>query len=462
MTKDEDHDDALPGECVDIVERGGSAREGRLTCEIGEHIKFETDSLASYFLAKWEPVVFDALLVAAGVEFCDKVKRRPKFGWGRSFDLRVPVSDPERWKAPKVHDALIDAVQFLTGDIWEITFVKRRKALETPPEPLQLSLSGDLAVLPFSEGLDSRAVAGLMAEKWGDRLIRVRLGTMAHDRPKTPGGRPQPFTTTPYELKSAGHSFPESSARSRGFKFSTLSGIAAYLSKAQTIFVPESGQGALGSALVPVGQAYSDYRNHPLFTRRMELLLEALFEYRVRFEFPRLWFTKGETLAEYLSTNKNAEWSTTRSCWQDNRHVSVDGKRRQCGICAACMLRRLSVHAAGLTEKSETYVWENLKAHTFEEGAAAALKKIERAQREYAIAGTLHLDHLANLKKDATIHAQSIRLNASQVAKALEMPEHLAREKLDCLLDKHAREWKAYMTSLGSKSFVNRWTGRTA
>lgn len=461
MTRDEDNDDALPGERVDVVERGGRAREGRLTCEIGKNITLETDSLASYFLAKWDPIVFDALLVAGGVEFCDKVKRRPKLGWGRTFELRVPVSDPERWKMRKVHDALIDAVQFLTGDVWDITFVKRRKVLETPQETLNLSVNGDLAVLPFSEGLDSRAVAGLMTEKWGDRLIRVRLGTKAHDRPKTPGSRPQPFTTIPYEVKSAGHSFPESSARSRGFKFSMLSGIAAYLSKARTIFMPESGQGALGPALVPVGQAYSDYRNHPLFTDRMAKLLDALFDHKVRFEFPRLWFTKGETLAEYVNENRNAEWSKTRSCWQDNRHASVNGKRRQCGICAACMLRRLSVHRAGLTEERETYVWENLKARSFEEATAVGLKKIDGAQREYAIAGTLHLDHLASLK-GATIHASTIRLNASQLAKALDLTERTARDNLDRLLDKHAIEWKTYMVSLGPQSFVNRWIGRAA
>jgi hypothetical protein len=459
--KDPNHDAGLPSERIDVVERGGSARDGRLICEIDKHIQFETDSLASYFLAKWEPIIFDALLVAAAVEFCDKVKRRPKLGWGRAFELRVPVTDPERWKAPKVHDALTDALQFLTGDVWEITFVKRRQALETPQETLQFSISGELAVLPFSEGLDSRAVACLMAEKWGDRLIRVRLGNKAHDRPKNPGGRPQPFTTIPYEVRSAGYSFPESSARSRGFKFAMLSGIAAYLSKSRTILVPESGQGSLGSALVPVGQAYVDYRNHPLFTARMAALLEALFSHKVRFEFPRLWFTKGETLAESLNADKNAEWSKTRSCWQDNRHASVDGKRRQCGICAACMLRRLSVNAAGLTEKRETYIWENLKAHTFEDGAAAGLKKIDGAQREYAVAGTLHLDHLANLK-NAAIHAPTIRLNATQLAKALDLAEHVARSKLDRLLDKHASEWTAFMMSLGSKSFVNRWTACVA
>jgi hypothetical protein len=124
------------------------------------------------------------------------------------------------------------------------------------------------------------------------------------------------------------------------------------------------------------------------------------------------------------------------------------------------MLRRLSVHAAGQTEKRETYVWD-LRAPTFEEGAAEGVKKVGGAQRQYAIAGALHLDHLANLKQ-AAIHDATIRLNASQLAKALGTTAELARRSLDGLLDNHASEWKAYTTSLGSKSFVNRWTSRAA
>ncbi len=70
--------------------------------------------------------------------------------------------------------------------------------------------------------------------------------------------------------------FVESSARSRGFKFAVLSGLAAYLAKANKVFVPESGQGALGPAIVTVGQAYEDFRNHPRFTKKMSAFLKAL------------------------------------------------------------------------------------------------------------------------------------------------------------------------------------------
>lgn len=457
----EEEQEELPALRVNVIEKGGSERDGWLTCEIGEHLTFSPDSLASYFFAKWEPLVFDALLVAAAVEFCDKIKRRPKLGWGRAFELKLPVDDPHFWKSPKVYSALIDAIAFLSGDTWEINFIKRRRALEKPRQNLfELTLSGPLAVLPFSEGLDSRAVAGILATEWGDRLVRVRVGTKANDRPKTASGRPQPFTTIPYDVSSAGYAFRESTARSRGFKFAMLSGIAAYLAKADRVFVPESGQGALGPSLVPVGQAYIDYRNHPLFTNRMSALLEALFGHKVRYEFPRLWFTKGQTLKSYVDQFPASEWGKTRSCWQDNRHVSVDGRRRQCGICAACMLRRLSVHAAGLSEPRDIYVWD-LKANSFEDGAAPGLKKIEKVQRQYAIAGTLHLDHLANLK-NAPIHAPGITLNAKQLASALSIPAQEAEEKLDRLLNQHEKEWKAYMASLGPNSFVKHWTGRAS
>ena len=61
------------------------------------------------------------------------------------------------------------------------------------------------------------------------------------------------------------------------------------------------------------------------------------------------------------------------------------------------MLRRLSLHAAHIEERSDTYLWENLGASTFEAGAAAGFGKITEAQRQYAIAGTLHHHRLAVL-----------------------------------------------------------------
>jgi hypothetical protein len=453
MLEEEEND--LPVVQVNVIEGGAPGRREWINCEIGMHLKFSADSLSSYFFAKWEPLVFDALLVAAAVEFCDKVCKRPKFGWGRRIELKLPVHDPACWKCKDVGEALHDALQFLTGDRWQLQFVKRRTKLSPPQQGLfELPGQGASAIMPFSEGLDSRAVAGLMADELGDGLILVRLGKKTNDRPKK-----APFTAIPYHVSRGDFAFPESTARSRGFKFAMLSGLAAYLAKGERIIVPESGQGALGPALVPVGQAYEDYRNHPLFTNRMAAFLIALLGQPLRFEFPRLWNTKGETLKAYVERTQASDWATTRSCWQDNRHASVEGHRRQCGICAACMLRRLSVHAAGLHEDRDTYVWENLDASTFDSGAAAGLKKVEKVQREYAIAGTLHLDHLAGLR-GSPVHAYGVKLNVRNLAKALSISLAEAESKMDRLLGQHENEWGAYLNSLGPDSFVKGWTGR--
>jgi hypothetical protein len=69
-------------------------------------------------------------------------------------------------------------------------------------------------------------------------------------------------------------------------------------------------------------QAYEDYRNHPRFMKQMTAFFKALLGVDIEFVFPRRWFTKGETLKEYmaLSNSKDDEWWKARSCWQDSRN----------------------------------------------------------------------------------------------------------------------------------------------
>lgn len=446
----------LPSIRVDVVEADATTRTSSLPCVIDQNLKFSTESMESYFFAQWEPVAYDALLVAAAVEYCDRTQRRPALAWGREIELCIPVHDPDRWNHKTVAETLHQMLDFLTGDRWQISFRPRKQPL-TPPRQGQFRLSGNAsAVIPFSDGLDSRAVAGLMARSLGDKLIRIHLGhTLSHPR--------QPFTAVPYKVLSRQRDFVESSARSRGFKFALIAGVAAYFANAGQIIVPESGQGALGPALLPVGQAYEDYRSHPLFTNRMEQFLAALLGLRATFQFPRLWQTKGETLSRFVNEcDDGSSWAETWSCWQQSRHVSVENKKRQCGICAACMLRRLSVHAAGLAEPKATYVWEELGAPTFESGAAAAFdrKKITCAMREYAIAGALHFDHLARLVHSPA-NAEVLSLNALQLSQSCKLPLTEARTRLHRLLTQHETEWKDFMHSLGPKSFVANWAIHT-
>src|SRR5690606_20328081 len=120
---------------------------------------------------------------------------------------------------------------------------------------------------------------------------------------------------------------PEDSARSRGFKFAAITAIAAHLSKISRIIVPESGQGALGPVLLPLRNIYPDYRNHPTFFRRMERFIQALLGISVTYEQPRLWYTKGQTIAAFLAKPDvtTGQILDTRSCWQQRSNVRVGG-----------------------------------------------------------------------------------------------------------------------------------------
>ena len=450
----------LPEYRVDVVENGSSARHGRLRCAIDEHLRFDTRGLETYCVAGWNSTAYDAFVVGAAVQFCDHTARRPSTAWGRDFVLSVPVHDPDHWGSPFVSGALQDALQCVTGDRWRIDFVQRKQ--DSAPRVQNLDLPNSSVVMPFSDGLDSHMVAGLLQQEHGDSFVPVRLESKssAGTRRLTAPGRA--FASMPWRVSYGDTGSVEPSARSRGFTFALLSGIAAVLCKSGRIVLPESGQGALGPPLVPAGQAYADLRSHPSFTDRMRKLVSALFDHAVHYEYPRLWRTKGETLAEFLKAwPEDVKWMATRSCWQGARQVSVSGRRRQCGICAACLLRRMSVHAAGQCEASETYVWEDLSAARFEAGATAAFRnrKPRGALHEYAIAGVLHLDHLAGLRQ-STADAAPLKKQIFLLSGSLGLDERDTRARLERMLRRHEEEWRSFVESLGPRSFVAQWVAR--
>lgn len=443
----------MPAKDIDVVEPGRRARQDHIAFDLGKDLSFSTAALESFAFARWEPVTHDALVVAAAVEYADRIVKRAPHGWGRRLSLRIPVHDPARWSSPGVSNALHDALGFLTGDVWTINFVKRITPEPVlPPSMLALNVPTQ-AIIAFSDGMDSRAVAGIVGAKLGEKLVRVRVGTKKSDRPREKG-KHEPFTAVPYDV-SANMANRETSARTRGFKFAIISGIAAYLTDATEIVIPESGQGAIGPALLTVGHAYPDFRNHPRFTRLMQRLLQALLGKDVNYVFPRIWNTKGETLRAYVAIDSTEAWRKTKSCWRNSQWSSVNGERRQCGVCAACMLRRVSVHAAGLAEPPETYICSDMTAPTLEGAVEPGFKKIGGAFRQYALAGILHMDHLADMA--SADQRSEIERHAATLGPALGLTPLEAGERLSTLLKTHAEEWKTYMNSLGAHSFVKQW-----
>lgn len=443
----------FPERWIEAIESGQQVSDGALAFNLDEDLRFSTKALESYSFARWEPLISDALVVAATIEHADKNVHRPTRGWARKLNLQIPVHDPARWNAPEVLTSLTDAVSFVSGDFWRFHFVPRQKASPAPSTSF-LDLGGTTkAIIAFSDGMDSRAVAGIVGSELGANLVRVRVGSKTIDRPTNAQGR-QPFTSVPYSLKGDAKN-KETSARTRGFKFAFVTAIAAYLTDANEIVMPESGQGAIGPALLTVAHTYPDYRNHPLFTNRMARFVKAILRKDVRYVFPRIWHTKGETLKEFVRLTGDNSWATTKSCWRGSQWSSVNGKLRQCGVCAACMLRRLSVHAAGLEERKDTYICSDIRAPTLEKSVQEGFKKFDGVFEHYAIAGVLHMDHLADMANAEALTVVS--RHAKLLGPALGLSAIDAEKQLGALLSRHATEWKEFVESIGAQSFIRKW-----
>ena len=431
--------------------------DSAIPCIIDDHIKFDAESLQSYTTDAWNPMAYDTMLLAAVVEFCDSSKPRSTMDWGRKFNVKMPVHDVDHWNSQPVKLALSSALGILTGDVWNFNFEMTTMPQDGPSQAYLDFPSSVEKVIPYSDGLDSLAIGEIFADDHHvGGLVRVRVGSTGIKRPGL-GETIRPFANIPFKVRRGLSGNGESSGRSRGFKFAILSGLAAYLVGADSVVVPESGQGSLGPVLVNVGQNYPDRRAHPQFTSKMTVLFETLLGKSVLFEHPMIWGTKGETLSKYKSIRPNDErWRKTRSCWKDSRQASVNKGRRQCGVCAACMLRQMSLHAAGLSEVRNTYVWEDLGASEFWDGAHPDNNNSNAIQRHYAIAGVLHMDHIAALGRSERL-SKHLDRHAVQLSKSLGLPVDDVKVHLVRLIEQHNTEWREFVESLPRKSFVRNW-----
>lgn len=440
---------------LNIIEAGQAAPrrgpKGRVFASIGSEIKCDKDIFDSYCHEGWSNIHHDLLIVSAAVEFADRRWARGHAHWARQFHVTVPVIELATWQDAAVQQSLSDALRHLTGDEWRFNFVRHEGAATSKPRQGPLFPNQQKAfAIAYSEGLDSLSVSGLYNEN--DTAVSVRVSKFKQRIRKDE----RPFDRLPFDVKVKPNA--ENSARSRGFKFAAVTAIASQLSNVSRIIVPESSQGALGPVLLPLLNIYPDYRNHPTFFRKMEHFIKVLLGVDLTYEQPRLWHTKGQTIAAFLAKPgvKPHQVTDTRSCWQQRANVRVGGKVRQCGVCAACLLRRMSLHAAGVDEPSEKYAIADLQAARFSD--ALPKQNSFRATNtlyDYGYMGARHLQQLGDL---ASVPDASLKPHAFQIAEALGSSVDDVTRKLRGVLVRHSEEWAAFEQHQGDNSFLHLWT----
>ena len=438
---------------VYVVERDSvpeQSQDGVVIAKIGREIRFDPAILDTHLYRGWEPVHHDLLLICAAVEFSDRRFARTQ-QWCRDFHVIVPVLDLEAWQRLEVQETLTDTLRYLTGDDWYFTFVQGNNTVGSQSRQRSLPFGNSKEfVIAYSDGLDSRCVAGIFDRK--DTALRVRVSD-TKDKIKYGEG---PFDLVPFQVKLSRSR--DGGVRSRGFKFAAITAVAGHLCGVSGILVPESGQGALGPVLLPLHNVYADYRNYPAFFRKMEGFIATLLGYSVTYKQPRLWYTKGQTISLYLGQagKKREDLLETRSCWQQRMNVRADGQVNQCGLCAACLLRRMSMHAAGIDESPSVYTFANLSAPHFMDAIERFNGNCQRKlMMQYGSVGVRHLQQLADL---AGHPDTALRRYVFDIARATGASEQETGDNLRRLLVQHAEEWNGFILAQGKASFLHCWT----
>ena len=265
--------------CLYVLEENrkpdGYCPKDGVTAIVGQEIAFNANVLDTFDVKGFRPVHYDLLVMCAAIEFADRRWKRPQ-RWSRNLHLTVPVFDLGIWQKRQVLESLRSVLRHLTCDDWKLTFVQAREDSSIGVRQREMNFSDTKTfAIPYSDGLDSRAVAALSGDK--NEALCIRVAKF----PQRRSAGDSYFTQIPFKVN--GYRSNESSFRSHGFQFAAVTAIAAHLSNISRIAAPDSGQSALGPVLLPLHNIYPDYRNHPTFFRKMERFIEVLLGHHVQY-----------------------------------------------------------------------------------------------------------------------------------------------------------------------------------
>ncbi|RBI69118.1 hypothetical protein DQW77_15660 [Roseovarius sp. TE539] len=304
-------------------------------------------------------VAVDLMVLAAHIHAADTRLARStesQDGWSREIRLVVPVSDPNLWT--RSASIVKRALDFLTGDRWQIGFRARPAAQEmlAKPRPKPLLPVPFDAINLFSGGLDSLIGAIDTLEAGGAPLLVSHAGEGAVSKsqedcyevlktayPDAEFDRLRIWMTFGDGLIDGVES--ESTTRGRSFLFFSL-GVAAGtgLGKEFVMRVPENGLIALN---VPLDRlrlgALSTRTTHPFYMARWNELLDVLGIDGVLVN-PYWDKTKGEMVKE--CTNRialDAATGHSLSCSSPAKARWKGKSQGHCGYCLPCLIRRASL-----------------------------------------------------------------------------------------------------------------------
>lgn len=354
-----------------IVCRIGNQDEATFTAPSGEGVQYvgidrsdettvRNNALDICRIQKINPSVLaiDLVHLALAVHAADTMVYRSSGydAWSRGIHLHLPVTDVSRWEA--IRPVVLDMLNFLSGDHWEVTF---RRASWVTPEPSPPPLLREVqptAVSLFSGGMDS-FIGAVDALRGGASLALVGhhgAGTTNKFQESVHAMLARHFPSRSVFLPYYSQSLlpekraAENTTRSRSLLFLALGTLTADSFGGLPLIIPENGLISLNPPLTNSRMgSLSTRTTHPHFLGCLESILRHL-NIGVAFQTPYKFATKGEMARSVLSIQAFVDGvGQTMSCSHpDHGRYEGSSPGQHCGYCVPCIIRRAAMNAAGI------------------------------------------------------------------------------------------------------------------
>lgn len=327
------------------------------------------------FTKETNSLEFDFLLLSAIIYGTDDLLARKLYsynGWTRDIEIEFPVKNLEQWISAT--NTLEEALSFLTGDTWSISFRKRKTDLLYWPKKNRrkskipmYSYENIQFVSLFSGGLDSLigVINKLDSIPSGKQGLLVSHFDPAYNGPKNDqelilNEFKKYHSNNYYHLRATigidqryadGEKITrDTNQRSRSILFL---GIATYIKNkiksVSTIYVPENGTISLNPSLTKSRtSSLSTRTTHPYFFEKLQESL-SIIGLDIKIVNPFRLDTKGKMVVdcENISLLKKT-YPLSVSCGKRGHKVHWENRNaKQCGICMPCIYRRAALHKKG-------------------------------------------------------------------------------------------------------------------
>ena len=359
----------------------------------GQEMVLDASHFATLAQRPLHAIEVDWLRLASALYSADRFAPRRLGGpngpvfWRRSIQVVVPVFEPGRWNAIALD--IMAALEFLTEDDWLLRFVRRGfHSFEEDQAHFSRLVDHRLDwVALFSGGLDSTAgalhwlhqpggrgllVSGYTNSRLHDSQLRV-VEQMYHTFHQRVGTLPVEYGL-PFKIEPSGL---DSSQRCRAWMHVSLGLLAAHIAGLNRLHVFENGIGAFNLPCeVSQTGSKSSRAMHPIFLARIARVASEAFGTAMNIEQPFALATKAEMLRNPHVRHHQQMLADSFSCEIFPNYLS---RERQCGVCPSCLIRRMSLHVAGIADKGSAYSWDVLSHGPHPElRKGAGFMKLER------------------------------------------------------------------------------------